>query len=377
MVQATRIAAVLIAACLSGCGGLTNGIGLDSTASVDNSGKSAGPKRTGDAGLLVMTDDAAAKPGSPAALGNSLSARAAVETKPLDSVPTPTPVAAKSGEPAKPVEASLRTDSPVNQPRGRAYLFRGVAGLIYSTGIDKLADRINHAGLTASVDTYLVWPGVAAEAIREYRRSPFPIILIGHSLGGDAAVAFAETLNNADIPVRLLVTYDPTRIADAVPPNVERYINIYQSWNVMGGGDVVGGRGFHGHYASINLADHGEIIHINIEKADGIQEQLIAKIVQLTRTPTAAQGEVVPIHYAVPARAPIELWDSGVPVKAQAGDTLQSLATAHHVPVWALAQINRMPEQATLTGGERIIVPRNLTPTGAGTPALSYASTNR
>jgi LysM repeat protein len=378
MVQATRIAAVLIAACLSGCGGLTTGFDPNSTAS------SAGSRRTGDAALLAVTDDAAAKAGSAAAPsprpspapGNSLSARAAVETKPLDAAPAPTPVAAKSGETPKPVEASVRTDSQVNQPRGRAYLFRGVAGLIYSTGIDRLADRISHAGLTASVDTYLVWPGVAAEAIREYRRSPFPIVLIGHSFGGDAAVGFAETLNNAGIPVSLLVTYDPTRIADAVPPNVERYINIYQSWNVMGGGDVVGGRGFHGHYASVNLADHGEIIHINIEKAEDIQEQLVAKIVQLTRTPTAGQGEVVPIRYAVPARAPIELWDSGVPVKAQAGDTLQSLASAHHVPVWALAQINRMPEQATFAGGERIIVPRNLAPTGAPA-ALSYASTNR
>ena len=135
--QATPIAAVLIAACLSGCGGLKTGIDLTS---VDSSGKSAGPKRTGDAPLLAMTDDTATKPGSAAApsprplsaLGNSLSARAAVETKPLDPAPTPTPVAAKSGELAKPVEASLRTDPQVNQPRGRAYLFRGVAGLTAS-----------------------------------------------------------------------------------------------------------------------------------------------------------------------------------------------------------------------------------------------------
>jgi hypothetical protein len=375
MVQASRIAAVLIAASLSGCGGLTTGLDLDSTAS---------SRRTGDAALLAMTDDTTAKPGSAAvpsqrpsaAFGNSLFARAAVETKPIDPVPTATPVAVRSAETVKPVDPSPRADAPMNQPRGRAYLFRGVAGLIYSTGMDRLADRINHAGLPASVDTYLVWRGVAAEAIREYRRNPFPIILIGHSMGGDAAVAFAETLHNADIPVSLLVTYDPSRIADAVPPNVDRYINIYQSWNVMGGGDVVGGRGFHGHYASINLADHGEIIHINIEKAEAIQEQLVAKIVQLTRTPTAGQGEVVPIRYAVPARAPIELWDSGVPVKAQAGDTLQSLATTYRVPIWALAQINRMPERATFTGGERIIVPRNLSPAGA-TAALSYAPANR
>jgi LysM repeat protein len=383
MVQATRIAAVLIAASLSGCGGLT-GFDADSTASFDGSGKSAGLRRTGDAALLAMTDDTAAKSGSPAAPssrppaapGNSLFARAAIEAKPIEPVAMPA-AAAKSGETAR-LQPVLRTEMPTNETRGRAYLFRGVAGLIYSTGLDKLAERINRAGLTTSVNTYMVWSGVAADAIREYRRSPFPIILIGHSLGGDSAVAFAEILNNADIPVSLLVTYDPTRIADAVPPNVERYINIYQSWNVMGGGDVVGGRGFHGHYASINLADHGEIMHINIEKADRIQEQVVAKIVQLARTPTTGQGEVVPIRYAVPARAAIELWDSGVPVTAQAGDTLQGLAAAHHVPVWALAQINRIPEHTTLAGGERIIVPRNLAPTAtAATHALSYAPTAR
>jgi hypothetical protein len=96
MVQATRIAAVLIAASLSGCGGLT-GFDADSTASFDGSGKSAGMRRTGDAALLAMTDDAAAKPGSPAApssrpptaLGNSLFGRAAIEAKPIEPVAMP------------------------------------------------------------------------------------------------------------------------------------------------------------------------------------------------------------------------------------------------------------------------------------------------
>ena len=163
----------------------------------------------------------------------------------------------------------------ISEPRGRAYLFRGVAGLIYSRGIDTLAARINRAGIPASVQTYLMWRPVAEQAIRDYRRDPQPITLIGHSMGGDSALDFAEMLNQAGIPVSLLVTYDPSRIADDVPPNVERYINIYQSSNFMGGGNVVQGSRFHGHYASYNLKDHTEIIHINIEKADRIQEQLV------------------------------------------------------------------------------------------------------
>ena len=174
-----------------------------------------------------------------------------------------------------------------------------------------------------------MWRQVADQAIRDYRRDPAPITLIGHSMGGDSALDFAEMLNQAGIPVNLLVTYDPSRIADDVPPNVERYINIYQSDNIMGGGNVVQGARFHGHYASYNLKDHNEIVHINIEKADRIQDQLVAKIVQLAATPAGDQGEAVPLHLEVPADAAIELWDSGQPVAAHAGDTLKTLATAY------------------------------------------------
>ena len=325
MVQTARLAIVLIAAFLSGCGGLSvfdSGV----TASLEDPGKSARP------------------PTPP----NELPvAHAAVQAK-LDAHTAP--------------RTLPRAVAQAAEPRGRAYLFRGIAGLIYSRGMDELAQRINRTGVQAGVDTYLMWRGVANQAIRDYRRDPQPITLIGHSMGGDAAVAFADYLNAADIPVSLLVTYDPSRFAGDVPPNVQRYINIYQSFNVMGGGNIISARGFHGHYASINLSAHGEIIHINIEKADDIQEQLVAKIVQIARTPAAGQGEAVPIRYAVPAASAIELWDSGVAVTAQAGDTLQSLATAHHVPIWALTQINAVSEEATLASGERIVIPRYLAP---------------
>jgi hypothetical protein len=196
-------------------------------------------------------------------------------------------------------------------------------------------------------------------------------------VGADSAVAFAEYLNAADVPVNLLVTYEPTRFADDVPPNVERYINLYQSDSILGGGDVVQDRRFHGHYASFNLKDHREIIHINLDKFDRIQEQLVGKIRALAATPASAEGEAVPLRIDVPAPASIELWDSGLAVSAHAGDTLQTLAATHHVPLWALAQVNQKSEQAALTKGERIIVPRYLVPRAAPRPVSSYASTGR
>jgi len=239
---------------------------------------------------------------------------------------------------------------------GRAYLFRGLIGLI-DWGMDQLADRINRAGVAANISSHFVWRDVANQAIADYRRDPKPIAVIGHSIGGDEALQFAEALGAAHIPVSLLITYDPNRSAHPVPANVERYINLYQSSNFLGGGDVVPGPGFHGHYASFNLKDRPEIIHVNMDKFERIQELLAAKV----RTMSArGEGEAVPLHIVFPAAGPIELWDSGRPVAAQAGDTLQSLAAANHVPLWALVQINQKPENTALTAGERIVVPRYL-----------------
>ena len=238
---------------------------------------------------------------------------------------------------------------------GRAYMFRGLIGMI-DWGMDQLAGRIDHAGVAADIGAYSSWRSAADQAIADYRRDPKPITAIGHSIGGDSAIEFAEALGAAHVPVALLITYDPTRAAHAIPGNVLRYINLYQSSNILGGGDVEPGRGFHGHYASYNLKDRSEIIHINLDKFDRIQEQLAGKV----RFAAAGGGEAVPLRIVYPPNVPIELWDSGVATSAHAGDTLQTLATAHHVPLWALEQINRKSGNAALTEGERIVVPRYL-----------------
>jgi hypothetical protein len=175
----------------------------------------------------------------------------------------------------------------------------------------------------------------------------------------------------------LLVTYDPTRL-DNVPPNVERYINLYQSSSLLGGANLLRERDPHSHYASFDLNDRPEIIHINMDKVDRIQEQIVDKVRALAAIPTHAEGgEAEPLHVVVPATASIDLWDSGLPVWARAGDTLRTLAAAYHVPLWALTQINQRAEEAALPKDERIIVPRYLPPAPTPPPASSYAPTKR
>src|SRR6187455_1708413 len=91
--------------------------------------------------------------------------------------------------------AAAATEATAAEPHGRAYLFRGLIGMI-DWGMDELAGRINRTGV---------------QAISDYRRDPKPITAIGHSIGGDAAVDFAERLEAAHVPVSLLITYDPNR----------------------------------------------------------------------------------------------------------------------------------------------------------------------
>ena len=260
---------------------------------------------------------------------------------------------ASVGAPAAPASAAT-------EPRGRAYLFRGFAGWVFSRGIDQLAERIGQTGYTTIVNEAAMCPSVAEEAIGDYRKDPAPITIFGHSVGAACALALAQMLKAENIPVRLLVTTDPAKIAQDVPLNVERYINIFQSDSMLGGRDVRPAPGFQGHYASFDLVEHKEITHINMEKDDSIHDQLVSKIRQLAATPANGEGEAVQLRYVVPADSAIELWDSGMPVFAHPGDTLQTLATLYRLPLWSLSQINRLPENKPLTAGQRVIVPRHL-----------------
>jgi LysM domain len=283
--------------------------------------------------------------------------------------------------------AAAATEATAAEPHGRAYLFRGLIGMI-DWGMDELAGRINRTGVQANIDSHLAWRSIADQAISDYRRDPKPITAIGHSIGGDAAVDFAERLEAAHVPVSLLITYDPNRFAHSIPANVHRYINLYQSENMLGGGDLAPARGFRGNYASYNLKNRTEIVHVNLDKFPRIQEMLTSKI----RSAGATEGGTEPLRLVVPANVPIELWDSGLPISAHAGDTLHAIATAYRVPLWALTQINKVGEGAALTEGQRIIIPHyvgqklpsspppseaaNPAPNAAASPAPSAASSD-
>jgi len=262
---------------------------------------------------------------------------------------------------------AVATDAPDTPPasvppQARVYLFRGALGPIFSRGMDRLTDRLQKAGIRADVYEFTICRLIADQAIRDFRDNSAPIVLIGHSMGGLCALTFAGILQSENIQVGLVVTIDPAHASPKVPLNVERFINIFLSDGVLGGGDVVAEQGYQGHYASFDLKQHEEVTHINIDKMDSVHEQLVTAIAQLATMPSPAKEEALPLRYVVPPDAPLELWDSGTPQLARSGDTLQRLATLNGVPLWSLTQANQYSDSAPLSVGQRILVPRRLVP---------------
>ncbi|MCP3464410.1 LysM domain-containing protein [Bradyrhizobium sp. CCGUVB23] len=247
-------------------------------------------------------------------------------------------------------------------PPPRIYLFRGALGPIFSTGMDRLAERLTEAGFKADVYEFTICRLVAQRAISAYREQPAPIVLMGHSMGGLCSIIFAEMLAEEKIPVSLVITIDPAHATGNVPLNVERFINIYLSDSVLGGGDVIAEPGYRGHYASFDLKQNKRVTHINIEKSEDIHRQIVDMVAQLPRVPAQAQGDPVPLRYLVPGDTLVELWDSGVKLPMRAGDTLERIATQYHVPVWSLAQANGLSEGTPLAAAQDVIIPRHLLP---------------
>jgi pimeloyl-ACP methyl ester carboxylesterase len=257
---------------------------------------------------------------------------------------------------------------------GKAYVFRGMGGRIASFEMDYLRDKIAASGIDAETYNHINWSGPADEAIARYKRAPQPIMAMGHSAGGDAALAFAWKLKRAGVPVSLVVAFDPTRKAPDVPNNVDRFINIYQSMNFFGGGYVRPASDFRGHFSTVDLRNYWEVLHVNMVKIRGLQDKVVAKVVQISTLPIQLEGATVPIRYIMPRGEPIELWDSGVGVRTEPGDTVRTVAQRYAVPVWAVAQLNDINPNMALEPGRRLIVPRHLEAAAFGDPALtSYA----
>lgn len=161
------------------------------------------------------------------------------------------------------------------QAQTKVYLMRGLLNV--STGLDQLAGMLERKKFKAEVANHAAWQGFAADAISRYRRGKLcRIVIVGHSLGADSAISMANALNDAKVPVSLVITYGPFQ-SRVVPPNVSRMVNYYRSnslWNNI----FVRSKGARTRIKNVDLGSDAKIDHFNIERIPKLQSSAVRMV---------------------------------------------------------------------------------------------------
>ncbi len=160
---------------------------------------------------------------------------------------------------------------------GHVYLLRGILN-IFSLGMDQLAYKLEAVGVSTTVANHTSWRGLAEDMIANYRSGNHePIILMGHSAGADATISIARRLQDAGVPVALIVNFDPVS-PDPVPPNVKQIVNYYvpAGW----GAAVAADKRFKGQLA--NVSENATDNHFSIDKSEDLHRKTIARVLAVT-----------------------------------------------------------------------------------------------
>lgn len=165
---------------------------------------------------------------------------------------------------------------------GEVYLLRGLAN-VFSTGLDTMNEKFKRRGVNSRVDNHATWEAYANDILARSKTGnvSYPIIIMGHSLGGNASVQMAKFLGDNGIPVSYVVAFDPT-ITTTVGPNVAEVVNYYLP-NHKDGNETNIVKEEPGSPAKVTNIDATPIgvDHFNIEKNDQLQVRVITKAIGL------------------------------------------------------------------------------------------------
>jgi hypothetical protein len=193
----------------------------------------------------------------------------------------------------------------------RVLLLRGWFG-VFSTGMDSLADELRANGIDAQVAGHLHWAKAVEDILRERSAGrAAPLILVGHSQGGNNVIDIARALEPHHVTVDLIVTLAPF-MQDPVPGNVLRAVNYYQSpgW----GAPLAPGRGFRGSLSNIDVANDLTITHITIDKSAKVRADVVREIVSLSgREIVSGRQPATPVPASSPPKRPARAAAAGRP----------------------------------------------------------------
>lgn len=183
---------------------------------------------------------------------------------------------------------SIASAQRVNTPpaaieHGYVVVLRGLMN-IWSRGMDTVAKELQARGVRVHLDNHRYWKQLAEELAKQYEadKSVAPIIIVGHSLGANAAVLMADKLGQFRVPVRLIVAFDGLSHSEDtqayISYNVQEVLNFYNS-RVLGM-EMVPGKGFSGKIDNVDVQGIKGLGHIKLDKNPELQARTISLVMQ-------------------------------------------------------------------------------------------------
>lgn len=184
--------------------------------------------------------------------------------------------------------------------RPHVFLMRGLLN-IFSLGMDELAAKIKQHGIRADVYNHTLADMVVTRIVQNYRGGDHgPYILIGHSLGADAVMTMAQSLNRQGVPVALVIPFDGTG-SYAVSKNVGCVLNLTQRDYAF----MRAGAGFHGRLSNIDVSNDASIDHFTIDKSPRLQAYALNAVLHAARSQSCTVGApIVARPKETPKQAP-------------------------------------------------------------------------
>ncbi|MBL4696856.1 MAG: hypothetical protein JKY77_08885 [Rhizobiaceae bacterium] len=167
---------------------------------------------------------------------------------------------------------SLSTSPAVSE---EVYMIRGFLN-VFSDGINQMTRQLRARGIRANAISNGAWKNIGQNIIARARKKKvsYPIVIVGHSLGGVEAPDFANMLGRAGVPVALVIGLDPGfHTPRPFGKGIKRVIN----YKIPSGKHYRGGKGFTGSISTIDVSRYG-VDHVGIDKSRKVQSLVIGKI---------------------------------------------------------------------------------------------------
>jgi len=120
------------------------------------------------------------------------------------------------------------------------------------------------------------WPSAAQRIADQYSHGhKVIVVLVGHSLGGNAIFDAAYELDQRNVPIELLVSFDATN-PRPVPKNVLHAVNFFQQNGF--GKQVTAAADFKGQLSNVDLTAETGLSHTTIDKSPRLHAMVMRKI---------------------------------------------------------------------------------------------------